>query len=223
MVRRRIGERWSHPRCLAGRAGGHRGHGGARAGGARLRGAGGGAGSRSLRRRHRGGATAGPPPAGQRAVARPVPRLGLRSRFRLADRNRRGHLHHHGRRLRDGGPGRVDRPTPGRPGNRGGVRSGPWAGRAADLPPDHPRAAARLPPPVRRTGVDRRAGGHRTRGAHRGRAARRPPHPVGSAHRPGHHLRRGGASARPGSTGRRLSRARPGQAPGAGRSGPDHR
>ena len=48
-----------------------------------------------------GCAAAGPPPPGQRALARPLPALGLRRRLRMADRHRPGHLHHHRGRLPD--------------------------------------------------------------------------------------------------------------------------
>ena len=54
-----------------------------------------------------------PPPPGQRALARPVPPLGLRRRLRLADRRRARHLHQDGGGLPDDRPGRADRPTRG--------------------------------------------------------------------------------------------------------------
>ncbi len=56
-----------------------------------------------------------PPPSGQRALARPVPSLGLRGRVRLADRRRARHLHQDGGGLPDDRPGRADRRPVGRP------------------------------------------------------------------------------------------------------------
>ena len=64
----------------------------------------GGSGGRRLRRRHRRDETSDPPPAGQRAVARPVPPLGLRIGLRLADRLRSVHLHHDGGGVPHGAP-----------------------------------------------------------------------------------------------------------------------
>ncbi len=78
--------------------------------------------------RHRRCPPSLPPPAGQRAVARPLPALGLRRRLRLADRLRPGHVHHHRRRLPDDRARRPDRAPAGGSGHghRASACSGGW-------------------------------------------------------------------------------------------------
>ena len=100
-----------------------------------------------------------PPPPGQRAVARPLPALGLRRRLRLADRLRPGHLHHQRRRLPDDRARSPDRTAPDGPGRGCGLRRAPRDGRAAHPAADRSVRPARLPPPVLRARPGRRSPG----------------------------------------------------------------
>jgi hypothetical protein len=133
----------------------------------------------------RGGEGADPPSPGQRALARPLPPLGLRRRFRLADRNGRRHLHHHRRRLCDGGAGRADRTTPGGLGGRHRVRPSARSGRAPHSAADLALGPPGVPPAVHRPGAGGGPGGDRARGDRRRRPARISPHPGrgGARHR----------------------------------------
>ena len=113
----------------------------------------------------RRGPAPGPLPPGQRAVARRLPALGLRRRLRVPDRLRAGHLHHHGRRLPDGGAGRPDRRPAGRPRRGRRLRAGPRAGRDPDPPDRHarrrcsPSTSGSSPAPLGRPGRARRLPG----------------------------------------------------------------
>ena len=70
-----------------------------------------------------------PLPAGQRALARPIPPVGLRRGVRLADRRRPRDLHQDGRALPHDRPGRPDGEPRHRVGRRRPVRSGARTGR----------------------------------------------------------------------------------------------
>ena len=76
-----------------------------------------------------------PSPSGQRALARPVPPVGLRGRLRLADRRRARHLHQDGGALPDDRPGRAD----GRP----VARSVDWLALRAGARPRRPAGPRR--------------------------------------------------------------------------------
>ncbi len=128
-----------------------------------------------VRCRHRRGEGADPPSPGQRAVARPVPPLGLRGRVRLADRRRRRHLHHHRGRLPDDRAGRLDRTAPRGPGGGNGVRPAARARRVADPAHGHAGPAAGLSSALRRPGAWRRPGGHGHRAGRRPGTGRLPP------------------------------------------------
>ena len=84
---------------------------------------------RPVRRAH-------PPPPGERALARPLPALGLRPRLRVADRRRRRDLRDDGGRVPDGPAGGADRKPATRPGRRRRVRAGAGRRRPA-RPRDH--------------------------------------------------------------------------------------
>ncbi len=131
-------------------------------------------GGRGIRRPPRGLPPPLPQPAGQRALARPVPPLGLRGGVRLADRCRPGDLHQDGGALPHDRPGRADRQSRHRAGHRRAVRTGARAGRPARAGHHQHRRPRRVPPPLHRRRARRPLRRGRLRAGDRPGLRRRP-------------------------------------------------